>query len=222
MTCKVQVPHEVTEVFWHAIMLGLVNACLIDRRDCKLFGVHNTETKELPGRGRHEPKSLVVTPKPSITQCQISTTTVQQSICWSSRWCSHWPSDTLACEMWQARLLKTLQNQYNHYSLQECDVRLCFTEEWNSFKSHHLTKAKRLTTHNRQKISDMVLMTQRFYFSSVLTFFCTIYVYRNAVWFSLPIVACCKCPQIGSVIYFDAAGIFCDAKYANLAIKLIP
>uniref|UniRef100_A0A3Q1ESY7 PiggyBac transposable element-derived protein domain-containing protein n=1 Tax=Acanthochromis polyacanthus TaxID=80966 RepID=A0A3Q1ESY7_9TELE len=97
-------------LFWHTIMLGLVNAWLIYRRDCKLLGVQNALKQKSFQRVR-------VGVPDDVHNDQVA----------------HWPmkcDKRGRCKVCKINATTTL--------CEKCDVHLCFIEERKCFKSYHL------------------------------------------------------------------------------------
>ncbi|XP_057673530.1 piggyBac transposable element-derived protein 2-like [Corythoichthys intestinalis] len=128
-------------LFWHSIMLGLVNAGLIYRRDCKLLGVKNTLRQKSfqaevatsliltqTRRGRPSLSEASPSPPPPPKRVRVG---VPDDV--RSDQVAHWH---LKCEKrGRCKLCKV----YATTTLcEKCDVCLCLTEERNCFKFYHL------------------------------------------------------------------------------------
>lgn len=131
-------------LFWHTIMLGLVNAWLIYRRDCKLLGVKNV-LRQKPfqaevatslillqaRRGRPSLNPTSSSPSPPPPPPKRVRLGVPDDV--RSDQVAHWPvkcDKRGRCKHCKVNATTTL--------CEKCDVRLCFTEERNCFKSYHL------------------------------------------------------------------------------------
>ncbi|XP_019744453.1 piggyBac transposable element-derived protein 2-like [Hippocampus comes] len=131
-------------LFWHTIMLGLVNAWLIYRRDCKLLGVKNV-LRQKPfqaevatslillqaSRGRPSLNPTSSSPSPPPPPPKRVRLGVPDDV--RSDQVAHWPvkcDKRGRCKHCKVNATTTL--------CEKCDVRLCFTEERNCFKSYHL------------------------------------------------------------------------------------
>ncbi|XP_057677371.1 piggyBac transposable element-derived protein 2-like [Corythoichthys intestinalis] len=128
-------------LFWHTIMLGLVNAWLIYRRDCKLLGVKNTLRQKSfqaevatsliltqARRGRPSLSEASPSPPPPPKRVRVG---VPDDV--RSDQVAHWP---LKCE--KRGRCKLCKVHATTTLCEKCDVRLCFTEERNCFKTYHL------------------------------------------------------------------------------------
>ncbi|KAE8296822.1 hypothetical protein D5F01_LYC05588 [Larimichthys crocea] len=127
-------------LFWHTIMLGLVNAWLIYRRDCKLLGVQNTlkqrrfqaevATSLILWQAQRGRPSLSATSPPPPLPKRIRVG-VPDDV--RTDQVAHWPvkhDKRGRCKLCKINATTTL--------CEKCDVRLCFTEERNCFKLYHL------------------------------------------------------------------------------------
>ncbi|XP_029981810.1 piggyBac transposable element-derived protein 3-like [Sphaeramia orbicularis] len=126
-------------LFWHSIMLALVNAWLTYRRDCKLLGERPLNQRRFQAevaasliliqakRGRPSLDSNT-TPQPATpkrVRVRVPDDVHLDQV-------AHWP---VKCAK-RGRCTVCKQNATTTLC-QKCDVRLCFTEERNCFKAHH-------------------------------------------------------------------------------------
>ena len=108
-------------LFWQTIMLGLVNAWLIYCCDCKLLGVQ----KRLP-------QAWFLWVHKWVLQVCVG---VPADVCTDQ--VAHWPvkcDQHGCCKLCKVHATTTL--------CEKCNVRICFTEGRNCFKSYHLAQAK--------------------------------------------------------------------------------
>lgn len=107
-------------MFWQTIMLAMVNAWLLYRRDYKLLEV-NKPMKQRSFQGEVA-SSLILLHSQSCRPSLGATSppTPPKRIQVGSSWrCSHGPDFTLVCEMWQAWPLQIMQDKCNHDPLWE-------------------------------------------------------------------------------------------------------
>lgn len=120
---------------------------------------------------------------------------------------AHWPVKCDECGCYK------LQNQCSHHSVRNvmCIFASLRNETVSSLTIWLRLKDWRYLTDQR---NIKIFQTWCWLYKGLqyFIFFCTICVFMYVVQFSVPMIACCECPQIGSVIYFNAVGIFCDAK----------
>ena len=126
-------------LFWHIIMLALVNAWLTYRRDCKLLDQRPLNQRRFQAevatsliliqaqRGRPSLDSR--TPSPSAPRKRVRVG-VPDDVRLDQ--VSHWPVKCAKrgrCKICKTNVTTTV--------CEKCDVRLCFTEERNCFKTYH-------------------------------------------------------------------------------------
>ncbi len=126
-------------LFWQTIMLGLVNAWLIYRRDSKLLGVQKPLKQRsfqaevatsliLLRSQRGRPTLNATSPPPPPKRVRVG---VPDDV--RTDQVSHWPvkcNQRGRCKLCKVNATTTL--------CEKCDVRLCFTEERNCYKRCHL------------------------------------------------------------------------------------
>lgn len=126
-------------LFWQTIMLGLVNAWLLYRRDCKLLGVHKPLKQRSfqaevatslillhSQRGRPSLNATSPPPPPKRVRVGVPDDVRVDQV-------AHWPvkcDKRGRCKFCKINAATTL--------CEKCDVRLCFTEERNCFKCFNL------------------------------------------------------------------------------------
>lgn len=125
-------------LFWQTIMLGVVNAWLIYRRDCKLLGVQKPLKQRsfqaevatsliLLKSHRGRPSQNISSPPPPPKRVRVG---VPEDV--RTDEVAHWP---VKCE--KRGRCKNCKVNATTTLCEKCDVRLCFTEERNCFKSYH-------------------------------------------------------------------------------------
>ncbi|XP_036412767.1 piggyBac transposable element-derived protein 3-like [Colossoma macropomum] len=128
-------------LFWQTIMLGLVNAWLIYRRDCRLLGIQKPLKQRsfqaevatsliLVQSQRGRPSRNATPPPPPPPPPKRVRVGVPDDVRIDQ--VAHWPvkcDKRGRCKVCKVNATTTL--------CEKCDVRLCFTEERNCFKRYH-------------------------------------------------------------------------------------
>lgn len=125
-------------LFWQTIMLGLVNAWLIYRRDCKLLGFQKPMSQRRfqaevatslilvhSQKGRPSLNAELPPPPPKRVRVGVPDDVRFDLV-------AHWPAKCDKrgrCKYCKVNATTTL--------CEKCDVRLCFTEDRNCFKAYH-------------------------------------------------------------------------------------
>uniref|UniRef100_A0A8C4NZ77 PiggyBac transposable element-derived protein domain-containing protein n=1 Tax=Dicentrarchus labrax TaxID=13489 RepID=A0A8C4NZ77_DICLA len=126
-------------LFWQTIMLGLVKAWLIYRHDCKLLGLLKTMKQRSfqaevatslilwqAKRGRPTLNTSPPAPLPKRVRVRVPDDVRTDQV-------AHWP---VKCD--KRGRCKFCKINATTSLCEKCDVRLCFTEERNCYRSYHL------------------------------------------------------------------------------------
>jgi len=129
-------------LFWHTLVIGLVNAWLVYRRDCSLLSM---QKREILNRRRFQAQvadALIlvsVSRKRGRPSLEDSTVLAEKKVCREIRngpcddvrkdCFAHWPAKTDK----RGRCKVCVKNQTNTLC-EKCNVRLCFTDERNYFR----------------------------------------------------------------------------------------
>ena len=133
-------------LFWHTLVIGLVNAWLVYRRDCSLLSM---QKREILNRRRFQAQvadALIlvnVSRKRGRPSLEDSTVLAEKKVCREIRngpcddvrkdCFAHWPAKTDK----RGRCKVCVKNQTNTLC-EKCNVRSCFTDERNCFRFFHV------------------------------------------------------------------------------------